>query len=104
VAEAEQLGVRLGGEEARLDRDSGKKFSARPIAWENGHEMRIVEPGRRCKLSPVWCHGGYHTEKFCVSVVCIARKRQSGMGVFPLKTTSAIERCLDGLKKVVPPT
>jgi hypothetical protein len=42
--------VRLGGEEPRLGRDSGKERSARPTAWEHGHDMWIAEPGRRCKI------------------------------------------------------
>jgi hypothetical protein len=45
--------VRLGGEEPRLGRDSGKERSARPTAWEHGHDMWIAEPGRRCKISLV---------------------------------------------------
>jgi hypothetical protein len=53
VAEAEQLGVRFGGEEPRLGRYSGKKRSARPTAREYGHDVRIAEQGCRCKLSQV---------------------------------------------------
>ena len=70
----------LGGEEARLDRDSGKKFSARPIAWENGHEMRIAEQASRCKLSPIWWYGGHHTEKLMSQSVArqILRRKTGG--------------------------
>jgi hypothetical protein len=42
TTEAEQLGVLFGGEEPRLGRDSGKERSARPTAWEHGHDMWIA--------------------------------------------------------------
>src|SRR5262245_49682584 len=54
VTITEQLGVRLSGEKSRRSRDSVKERSARPIAWEHGHEMSIAEPGCRYKISFLW--------------------------------------------------
>jgi hypothetical protein len=53
VTEAEQLGVRLCGEEPRLGRNSGKEPSARPTTRKHCHDMWIAEQGRRCKILPI---------------------------------------------------
>src|ERR1043165_2870515 len=54
VAEAEQLGMRLGGEKPRLGRYSGQQPLAWPTEWKQGHDMWIAEPRGRSKISPVW--------------------------------------------------
>jgi hypothetical protein len=46
--------MRLGGEEPRIGRYSGKEPTARPTAWEHRHEMWIAEQGCRCKVSLAW--------------------------------------------------